>query len=333
MLVAGGMAVFLALVGMAVDMGMLVVTRTDLQKAADAAAFAAAQELPTAGSAVTMGESYVALNSRGNTTATVSVTSEDGSNDTVTVRAERPVSYMFLRFIGLEGADVSAEATTRVAAYAGGSGLLPFGFIASNDDNSTLLQNSCYTGQSGGVPTFRQNQDCVVKFGAGSNAGGDFGSLGLDGPGASTYRSSIINGSSSSFKVGDRVDPETGNMVGPTAQGIQQRFAKGTPAGCPGNSRSDVLSTNTDGTVSIRSGCEDSPRIGIIPVVDQIDNPQKSTILGFAFVFLKGYSAQGGGNGHADLTVEFVEFVTELPNSVYQGAPGAGDARTVKLVN
>jgi hypothetical protein len=65
-------------------------------------------------------------------------------------------------------------------------------------------------------------------------------------------------------------------------------------------------------------------------VVDKIENPAKSTVLGFSYMYLTGSSNQGG---HSQVTGEFVKFVTELPNGVYQGAPGAGsDAMAMMLV-
>jgi hypothetical protein len=89
-----------------------------------------------------------------------------------------------------------------------------------------------------------------------------------------------------------------------------------------------VLTTQPDGTVSIKAGCENSPRIGIVPVVDQIDHQSQSTILGFAFIFIKGESGQGG---QTEVDVEFVTFVTEIPDSVYNGTDANG-TRIVKLV-
>jgi hypothetical protein len=317
----------LGLVGLSIDIGQLVHARTDLQKIADAGAFAGAQDLTNTTAATVSAQTYVADN--GSATATITFSQTASPNDTITVTAKRHVNFTFLRAVGVSGREVSAKAKARVAVYSGGSGLLPFGFIASNNNGSKLLQNSCYLGNdSQGVPMFKQNVDCQIKYGAGTNAGGDFGALSLDGSGGNIYRNSIKNGSTKSFKVGDKVDSETGDMNGPTNQGMNDRFDQPPPEGCPGNDRNDVLTTNADGSVSITPGCEDSPRIGIIPVVDKIENPQKSTILGFAFVFLK---SAGNGNGNNNsVHVEFVKFVTELPNSVYEGT-GNG-ARTIMLM-
>ena len=325
-LFAGGLVAFCGLVGLSVDVGNLVYSRTNLQKAVDAAALAGAQDLPDTDEAQDIALEYVDLNAPADATAEIQF---GQSETTIRVTATREVGFTFLRVLGLNSGTVSATALVSVGTYSGGGGLLPWGFIASNDDNSTLLQNTCYVGEEGGIPEFVQEQDCVIKYGAGSNSGGDFGSLGLDGPGGNRYRNAIENGSDSFFEVGDQVPPETGNMVGPTGQGIERRFDRPTPPGCPGDDRDDVL--REDGGVwSIVPGCEESPRIGIIPVVDQIDNPANSTILGFAFIFIKSYDVQGGGNGHAEVTVEFIEFVTELPNSVYEGT-GAGPT-AIRLV-
>ena len=314
---AAGLVALCGLVGMAVDVGQVVYTRTDLQKVADAAALAGAQDLPNASTATASAGGYVSSNGSGGTTATIALTATYSPNDTITVTAMRRVSYTFLKVVGLDGADVSAKATARAGSYSGGAGLLPWGFVASNNSNSTLLQNPCYLGNdANGIPMFKQNQACTLKYGAGSSSGGDFGALALGATGASTYEFNIAHGSTRTFKVGDLVDAETGNMVGPTQQGISDRFALPAPSGCPGNDRNQVLLTNADGSVSIRPGCESSSRIGIIPVVDQINNPAKSTIKGFAFVYLTGIDGHGGSTG---VSCEFVKFVTAIPKGVYTG--------------
>lgn len=327
-LFALGLVGFIALVGLAVDVGQIVQTRTDLQKAADAAVFAAAQDLPNAGTAEATAQHYVTENAGENAQAIV--TFDNSSGHAVTVEVERPVNYTFLRVLGMSGTDVSARATARVGSFSGGSGLVPWGLIASDDDGSTLLQNDCYIGvDANGNALFEHNTQCTLMYGAGvkPDGQGDFGAIALDGTGADTYRHNIANGSNAVFSRGDKVHPQTGNMVGPTQQGVQDRLNRPPPPGCDGNSRSDVLRNNGDGSVSIRPGCEHSPRIVLIPVVDRIDNPNQSEILGFAFMFLTGIH---GGGGHMEVRGEFVEFVTELPGAEYFDT-GSG-AKAIKLV-
>ncbi len=326
-LFAGGLAVFIALVGLSVDMGQIVFARTDLQKLADSATFAAAQDLPDATKATEAANTYGHSETFPGT-LTVVVSQTYGANDTVEVTASRRVNYWFLKAVGLDGKTVTAKAKARAMNYAGGAGLLPWGFIASNDNKSKLLQNSCYTSQSGGMPAFQQNVPCTVKYGAGTNSGGDFGALALDGTGADVYRESIKNGTTKTFMKGQQVDAETGNMQGPTTQGVADRLALPPILPCPSNEKSDVLTVDAKGFASITPGCESSPRIGIIPVVNKIDNPAKSTILGFAFVFIEGTSGSGGGSS---VNVYFVKYVTELPKGVYTGTTPSG-ATAIKLV-
>jgi hypothetical protein len=182
---------------------------------ADAAAMAGGQDLPSTGPAYTSASSYVVQNGTGNPTIEFSATYS--ANDTIKVTVTRHVDYRFLKLIGVSGADPKASATVRVGRFQGGMGLGPWGLIASNDNNSTLLQNSCFNGLVGGVPTFKQNQSCTLKYGAGTSAGGDFGALALDSTGGSTYSENIANGSHSTFKKGDLVEAQTGNMQGPTS--------------------------------------------------------------------------------------------------------------------
>lgn len=322
-LMVAGLAALVAIVGLAVDVGQVVFTRTDLQKVADAAAFAGAQDLPNSSAATSAANTYVGLNAN-NTSASVVISSTTNANDTIQVTATRKVDYAFLRLVGLQGRTVSAKAKVRYGVYNGGSGIVPWGLVASN--NKDFLGNNCFNGFVNGVPTFKQNQKCVLKYGAGSSSGGDFGALALDGTGASNYRDDIANGSSKTFVKGQKVEAQTGNMVGPTGQGIADRLAIAPPATCNTNDRNKILKT-TNGVTSIIPGCENHPRIVVIPVVDKIDNPNLSTILGFAFMFLHG---EAGGGGHTSVETEFVTFVTDIPGGVYNGT-GSGST-SIKLV-
>ena len=312
-LFAAGLTGFIAIVGMSVDVGQMVYTRTDLQKVADAAALAGAQDLPSTSVATQSANTYVGLNAQ-NTTAAVAFSGTVNANDTIEVTATRRVNYTFLKVLGMGGSTVSAKAKVRVGVFNGGNGIVPWGLVASG--NKDFLGNSCFDGMVNGLPTFKQNRTCVLKYGAGSNSGGDFGALALDGTGASNYRDDIAHGSNATFTIGQKVEAQTGNMQGPTGQGIDDRLSAEPPATCNTNERDEILKT-TNGKTSIAPGCESHPRIMLIPVVDKIDNPAQSTILGFAFMFLHG---EAGGGGHASVETEFVTFVTEIPGGVYNGS-------------
>jgi Flp pilus assembly protein TadG len=112
-LFAAGLAAFLGIVGLSVDIGLLVYTRTDLQKAADAAALAGSQDLPNAATATSSANIYVGLNSKSATTAAVAITTTSSANDTIQVTATRHIDYFFLKVLGLSGTDVSATAKSK----------------------------------------------------------------------------------------------------------------------------------------------------------------------------------------------------------------------------
>jgi Flp pilus assembly protein TadG len=312
-----GFAVFAGLVGLAIDVGQIVATRTDLQKTADAAALAAAQDLPNTTVAQVVADLYVLDNGGTDTSATVTFSGTYAANDTVTVEAKRHVGYTFMRVLGLSGTDVTAKAIVRVGHYAGGTGVLPWGFIASDDPTSTLLQNSCFVGfGDDGLPDFQTNTSCTLKFGAGTNSGGDFGSLVIGQTGADEYRDNIKYGSSSAVKKGDQLDPQTGNMEGPTRTAVNDRLGA-VPSNC--DTAAEALEPDGFGGMRVADACQTSPNIIVIPVVDKIDNSnnaEKSTVLGFAFMFLEGSTNQGG---QTQIKAQFINFVEELPNGVYEG--------------
>jgi len=117
-LFAAGLAGFCGLVGMAIDVGHVAYTKTDLQKIADAAALAGALDLPGSPSAATTAaHNYAAKN--GLATSDVTIASTTNANDTITVTATRRVPYTFLKVIGLNGASPSASATVKVQAVTG----------------------------------------------------------------------------------------------------------------------------------------------------------------------------------------------------------------------
>lgn len=168
-LFAGGLAVFLGLVGLSIDIGRVVATRTDLQKAADAAAFAGAVDLPDSTTATASATDYVALNSAGSA-SDIEVTSAGEPNDTIRVTASKHVTYNFLKFIGLDGTDVSASAKVRMRIVTGynidSQDIFPYtvwGGARTPGHTNSCPFNICV----GSTQTFRSN-----NFEAASHAAG-----------------------------------------------------------------------------------------------------------------------------------------------------------------
>ena len=330
-LFAAGLAGFMGLVGIAIDIGQVVHARTDAQKVADAAALAGAQDLTNVAAATDSAGDYVELNGSAIADATVTISETNSANDTIEVKVDRQVEFTFLKAIGLSGTTVSAKAKVRIASFTGGSGLLPWGFVANNGSDSTLVNNACFDGWDGAEPQFKTGIDCTIKYGAGSGqAQGDFGALALDATGVQTYKNAIVDGSTNMYEVGDQVEAQTGDFGVNTKNALEDRLAQPLPADCQTNLQSQVMTYDgVSDTWAIKPDCYGHPRIGLVPVVDQINNPQKSTILAFAFIWIQDVQSLPGGQQSVD--VQFLTLSGEIPGGYY-GGDGTGAARIVKLM-
>lgn len=106
---AAGLVAFCGLVAISVDVGHMAGTRTDLQKTVDAAALAAAQDLPTTADAAGTAGDYVTLNN-GEASYAVSFS----GNDTVTVSATESIEYTFGKVLGFTTKTLTADATAKI---------------------------------------------------------------------------------------------------------------------------------------------------------------------------------------------------------------------------
>jgi hypothetical protein len=142
--VALAIAVLIGFVGVSTDTGMIWITRARLQNSVDAAALAAAQELPAPDAAAEVAPRDVACEyatehnavagmfgetSTCSDKADVTFPEEEGGN-AIRVRAYRTVQPIFGRVLGFEETVVWAQATARVGSL-GVSCLFPF-FITEN---------------------------------------------------------------------------------------------------------------------------------------------------------------------------------------------------------
>ncbi len=116
-LFAAGLAGFCGLVGMAIDVGQVVYRKADLQKAADAAALAGAQDLDGsvagATAAIAAADSYVAKNGYAGAACRPNCASVPAPYDTITVNLSQQVNYTFLKVVGLSSATPSASAASK----------------------------------------------------------------------------------------------------------------------------------------------------------------------------------------------------------------------------
>ena len=118
------MVALLGAMAMVLDVGSWFREKRATQAAADAAALAAAQELPgNTGSATAMGNSYLAKNGGGNITMTFS--SQNVDADTVAVTLNRDAPSYFAKLFGIDSVKVNAHAKARAVGLDEAIGVAP----------------------------------------------------------------------------------------------------------------------------------------------------------------------------------------------------------------
>jgi Flp pilus assembly protein TadG len=256
-IVAMLLLVFLALTALAVDMGILYTARTSAQHAADAAALAGAFTFlkTTAAQPGAAQEAAIQVAASNRILGTpVAITAADVNVDlddqlvTVTVRREgaNGIATFFGRALGVNMRDVRVRATAQAALTATGTRCIKPVYFPNTVLSDKAPDVACTSSPpevifgNGGVitdfaknkiaadqcqmvrPTRPQDVESQADIGAGQFFSIDFGS------GADTYRctwSSCLNNPACNtdkelLKCGNRYPVKTGDMVGPTHQGV-----------------------------------------------------------------------------------------------------------------
>jgi Flp pilus assembly protein TadG len=181
-LAAVGMVAICAMAGFVIDVGVWFQAHRKQQAIADAAALAAAADLPNNTSqASTDASSYASKN--GGSVNTISFSTTYLPSDTVTVTAQSTVPAYFLKVVGYSSTTVKATATVRADNLGAAYGAAPFGVINTQPQ---LAGTGC---PCFGVSTTLD----LSKVGPGS-----FGIINIDGSkggnGPGTLATWIING-------------------------------------------------------------------------------------------------------------------------------------------
>ncbi len=317
-----GLAVFLGMVAMTIDVGLILHERRQLQNTADSAALAGVVELP---------QSTVLAESKAQEWAAnngidlaggdeIDITTSETS---VTVQVTRETSFVFGRVLGLTTVDVSASATARVGAPSALSGILPFGVLDSAINYD-------------GTPT-------TMKYDATNPSNGNFGPIQVDGPGAFIHRETIkygsetmVCGESQPTCADPTVVTQTGNMIGSTRTGINFRL-NNTTSNC--DEFDEVLLADGNGGYNVQGQCNPwgggsgSLRLVLIPIIDEFPNgaSQPVTILRFAALFITDMN-QCAGNS-CEITGIFVQTVADPTSDAKLGIydPDSG-VKFVRLV-
>jgi len=232
--------VLLGMAGMAVDVGKYADERRNLQNAADAIALAASQQMCTPNpndcsntTAATTAANAIATKN-GINTSDMTVTYLGGNTaPKARVSITRNHKFQFIRILGINNKNVSGKAAAAKVSFGGGSGVVPWAVTQSTVDQAGV----------GNLVT--------MKYDATGANNGNFGAIRIDGSGAATYRSDVKYGANSFICAvgtpncstgacpgtypsgcaetapscdGPECSPETGNMVGPTKDGVDFRM-------------------------------------------------------------------------------------------------------------
>ena len=182
------LAVLTGMAALVLDVGIWMRTDRRLQATADAAALAGAQKLPTdVAGAKSLAQTYANQNGGDVLGANISVTTTYTSNDTISVKAAKNQSGIFSKVLGIDSANIKADAKARVDSPQQARYVAPMVVYCGH----SLIQNC----NGNHTPTFGvQTTMDYDKMGA----PGAFGMLNLDGgngtPGASEEGNWILHG-------------------------------------------------------------------------------------------------------------------------------------------
>jgi Tfp pilus assembly protein PilX len=309
--------VLLAVIGfvaLGVDVGVLYGARTSAQQVADAAALAGAFTFINNPTAVQPDTAYnhalqVALNNSvlGTPVAAADVTvTVDVANRTVKVDISSTQNTYFAHALGVDTAAISTEGIAEAAKYSTGAMCVKPWFIPNTVFGSGGPCAACSANQvliSGGeVTDFARSQfgtEFILKSQdpSASISPGQFYAIQLPGSvGGADYRANIASCETAYLRCGNSYSVETGNLVGPTKQGVQDLI---------GNPPTDSW-TGTIGEYQTANGLSDtSKNVVVAPIWDSCamagfcpagNFPSGTTvslqIIGFATFFLE--DVQGG---------------------------------------
>ncbi|HEY2422151.1 MAG TPA: TadE/TadG family type IV pilus assembly protein [Neobacillus sp.] len=238
----------MGMAGLAIDGGMVYMTKSQLQKTANAAVLSGAQELTSTQQKVTnVVNEILTAHKESDTLTKLDINMERK----VTIDLTNQVNLTFASLFGFKRMNVTVHASAELASIGNAIGAAPLGI-----DQSINLEY------------YKSYQLKVDSSGAVS---GNFGILALDRPGAKTYYQNLRYGYQDVLKIGDIVDTQTGNIAGDTRSAVQERVN-----GC----------TQPPGDYSLRN-CSRILLIPVYkPYTSSINQLKSVQIMGFAYFYI-----------------------------------------------
>jgi hypothetical protein len=239
------MVCLVGMTALVLDVGAWFRTKRQLQATADAAALAGAQALPDdPGTAQNQALAYADKNGGGVAAADISVTSTNGSNDTIFVQARKSEPGIFGRVLGVDVVDIGAKAK---AIVGNPTKVLYVAPMVVRCDHKYIENCDTKTAPSLPSPTTTLQYNPL-------GAPGAFGMLNLDGgsgtPGTSTEAAWISRGYEKWFQPGDyRSDPGAKFSSSNIQSALQEHVDSGTPLLFPVYSKLTGTGQNAEYTI------------------------------------------------------------------------------------
>ncbi|WP_010647764.1 pilus assembly protein TadG-related protein [Oceanobacillus massiliensis] len=286
-LVALAMGAMLAMIGLVIDGGNLFVSQSHLQKTANAAALSGAQEIVNSQAAVDEVVNEI-LDSH-HELESLSQASIEGNNK-LHIELTKDIPLFFASLFGVESIPITVNAKAGLVPIGEAKGAVPLGI----HESVQLVYGQTYE----------------LKVDAGDSVSGNFGVLALDGPGAKAYRETLTYGFDENLNVGDIINTQTGNIAGPTRDGINYRIAN-----CP----------NPNGDYEQRD-CERIMLVIVYKPHETKNNKMNSVeVTGFAYFYV---TQQMGQN---DASVKGIFIKRTGPGMNGEGNPLDRGAYAIKL--
>ncbi|WP_180994376.1 pilus assembly protein TadG-related protein [Bacillus sp. Marseille-P3661] len=255
-LVALMMSIFVGFLALVMDMGSIYLEKNRLQKIADAAALAGAQELPNYYSQAEQ-EVQNAIHLNGGDLTNFTMTTNQ-SYTMLEVIVSKKATFYFAKALGINEPIVQANARVELQPLSAGKGAIPLGVQPSSDLSFGSLQ--------------------TLKVS--DSATGNFGAIALTGPGAKDYETDLKYGYEFDLKVGTILNTQTGQLAGPTKRAIEHRISL-----CP---NSTYLNYTND--------CSRIVLVPIFESIQIDQNQIKQVkVVGFATFFLESVSSTSTG--------------------------------------
>lgn len=200
-LVAFSLVALIAMTGLIIDGGKLFLTKTHLQKTANAAVLSGAQELTHEEESVrSIVHETLEKHSENHSLEDMKIQMEDK----VSVDLSREVPLTFSQLFGFDTAPVNVHAAAELGTMGKAAGVAPLGI-----DESLGLEF---------------NKEYSLKVDQTGVEAGNFGVLALGETGAATYEDNLLKGYQNELEVGDILETQTGNIAGKTRAVIQERI-------------------------------------------------------------------------------------------------------------